>query len=137
MFIVMTGWAYSLVSMKKLKNFNSLQFNYHMGIFLSFGSGIVYPLVPSTVSISRLCWGLLFTGVPITFAQFLFTGGLTMSKETGTLTMMNFISVGIGYGLSVFRYNEAPNTISILGMLLVPIGVYLSIFKKDKPIPEG
>ena len=102
---IVAGWAYSLVLIKDLKQYNSFQLNFSMTICQSVVSGISYPMVESSASLYHLCMGFLFTGIPITIAQFFFVGGITMSKETGTLTMMNFIAVGIGYLVSIFRYN--------------------------------
>ena len=130
MFAVMVGWAYSLVQLKEIREYNSFQTNFHMAIVFMYGGGLAYPALEGVASMGRLAMGLLLTGVPIAIAQMLFIGGITMSKETGSLTMLNFIGVVIGYLVSVFRYHENPNLISIFGMAMVTVGVYVTIFKK-------
>lgn len=56
---------------------------------------------------------------------------LTMTKNTGKLIMISFFSIFVGYLISIFRYGEDPNFVTIFGIVLVFIGVYRTIFNKE------
>lgn len=44
--------------------------------------------------------------------------------------MLNFTAIFIGYLISIFKYHEHPNIVTILGVLLVFFGVWKVVFNK-------
>lgn len=124
-------WGFGVVTTKKAQA-NTFQVNFIMGFCMLFSGAMVYPFSESRSSVSVLLFSFLLTAMPLVVSQWLFIGSLTMTKDTGTLNMMNFWSIFVGYLVSIFRYNESPNLITTLGILLVFGGVWLTIFKKTK-----
>lgn len=58
-----------------------------------------------------------------------FIGAITMTKNTGVLTMFMFVGVIVGYMISVFKYNEAINPICIIGTVLIIYGLSKIVLK--------
>jgi drug/metabolite transporter (DMT)-like permease len=52
-----------------------------------------------------------------------------MAKNTGNVTIIGFSSVIVGYGISFFRYGEAPNIFGILGSIGILVGLILILYK--------
>jgi hypothetical protein len=46
--------------------------------------------------------------------------------------MMGFAAVVTSYFISIFRYNEKPNVIASIGVVLVLFGLWRTIFGKSK-----
>ena len=65
----------------------------------------------------------------MTIGQITFIGATTMTKNTGVLTMFGFVSVIVGYVVSVFKYNEAINPVCIFGAVFILIGLSRIAFK--------
>ena len=63
--------------------------------------------------------------------QMTYFGALLITKNTGNLTMMIFVSVVVGYVVSILRYNEAINPICLFGTVLIVFGL-ARIVLKDK-----
>lgn len=63
------------------------------------------------------------------FGQILFVGGITMTKNTGVLTMLSFVSVIVGYLVSIIKYKEEINPFSTLGTLLIAFGLAKILLK--------
>ena len=125
----------SKLSQISLKTNNAFQVNFHMALFYVLFPPIVYPFVErSPLSLTRLGLGFLYTGLPLALAQSFFIGGLTMSRETGVLSMVTLFGVGVSYLISILRYHEDINMASLLGLILLAFGMYLTIFKKDRKI---
>jgi uncharacterized membrane protein len=73
-----------------------------------------------------------YTGVPLLVVAMLVNCALTMTKQTGVLNMMNFSMVAVSYLISIIRYQETPNFISSIGILLVAFGVWKTLFNKTQ-----
>lgn len=78
-----------------------------------------------------MLWSLLYTGLVGAIGQFFFIAGLQIAKSTGSGAIIGFISVIIGYFVSIFRYNEEINPLCVIGSLLVLYGIYKAIFSKS------
>lgn len=128
---VVMMWGFGVVTTKKAKA-NTFQINFIMGFCLLFSGALIYPFSDSRSTILVLFLTCILTAIPMVVSQWLFIGSLTMTKDTGTLNMMNFWSIFVGYLVSIFRYNEPPNLITTLGIFLVFGGVWITIFKKTK-----
>lgn len=55
-----------------------------------------------------------------------------MTKDTGILGLTNFWSIFVVYLVSIFRYKETQDFLTILGGILVFFGVWQTIFNKNK-----
>lgn len=127
---IMVFWAYAIVLTKKIKA-NTFQINYVLGIYLLLAGALAYPYAESKCTKLSLFLSIFFFGIPIVLAQWFFIASLTMTKNTGVLTMLGFTSILIGYIVSIFRYGEQPNFVSLLGVILLIIGMYKTIFNKE------
>jgi hypothetical protein len=67
----------------------------------------------------------------IMIANYLFTYGIMWSANTGISTMTLMSSAVIGYGLSIFRYNEQVNMISLLGTVILAVSAGYVIFEQQ------
>lgn len=55
-----------------------------------------------------------------------------MTQQTGVLTMMTFVAVLVGEGLSLFRYDEELQFFSLIGMIFIITGLGTVIFQVNK-----
>jgi drug/metabolite transporter (DMT)-like permease len=62
--------------------------------------------------------------------QWFFISALTMTKQTGVLNMMTFWTIILSYFVSILRYHEMPNIFTSLGVVLVFLGVWKTVFNK-------
>jgi drug/metabolite transporter (DMT)-like permease len=125
-------WAYGQVITKRLKTLNFIHVNIHLGMSLTLASGILYPVfVKNPTSIGIMIEALIWCGIPSTFSSFCFIGAITISKQTGILTLFQFISVIIGYFVSIFRYNESLNILCIIGTIFLLIGLFKAVLNKE------
>lgn len=63
--------------------------------------------------------------------MFCFITAVTLTKNTGVLTMLLSLSVIFGYLVSIFRYGEQVNPISSLGTVLIIFGLSRIVFNKE------
>ena len=73
---------------------------------------------------------LLVSGFPGIIGQLMFIAGITLSKNTGILTMINFSCVIWAYLVSIFRYGESQNILCSFGVVLVVVGISIALFSK-------
>ena len=123
-------WAYAIVMTKKLHNSNSIQINFHQGILILFSSAFAYSFSNNNIDKKRMIIALFFSGIPGVFGQLCFIRGLTLSKKTGILTMLNFFCVIWAYLISIFKYGESQNVFCSMGVLLAIAGVGTALFSK-------
>lgn len=55
-----------------------------------------------------------------------------MTQKTGVLTMMTFVAVLVGEGLSLFRYDEELQLFSLMGMIFIITGLGTVIFQINR-----
>ena len=55
-----------------------------------------------------------------------------MTQQTGVLTMMTFVAVLVGEGLSLFRYDEELQLFSLMGMIFIITGLGTVIFQINR-----
>lgn len=78
----------------------------HFAALYMISNGIGYPLlVHGPLEVSRILKTLLYCGVPNTIAALCMIKAAKMTKQTGVLTLMTFVSVLVGEILSLFRYD--------------------------------
>jgi hypothetical protein len=105
MVLILIAWAYGQISLKKCINVHSVQVNFHFGIVLTIISAFLYPIfVTNPVPMSKIYLALLICGAPIALSNLLYVHAMRINSNTGLLNLLMFISVVVGYGLSIFRY---------------------------------
>jgi drug/metabolite transporter (DMT)-like permease len=62
-------------------------------------------------------------------ANIFLTLALTITKKTGTVTMIQFANVIWGYLISIFRYNEKINILAICGSICIFFGLMFVLIK--------
>lgn len=71
---------------------------------------------------------LLYCSLLIMLANYLFTYGVIWSANTGIASMMFMSSAVFGYILSIFRYNESVNVVSLLGTVILVISAGFVVY---------
>ena len=79
----------------------------------------------------RICMSFFFFGIPLFIAQFVFIGALSMCKNHGVLTMINFTTIAYSSLVSYFRYGETINNAIMVGIVFVFAGVWQAIYYKN------
>lgn len=126
----MAVWAIGIVITKKARA-NTFQINYMLGLVFVVSGGFVYPYIEAKSKPIDLLMCLFTTGLPLVFGQWFFIASLQMTKNHGVLNMMNFITIFIGLLISMLRYHEMPNFITLCGIGLVFVGVWKTVFNKN------
>lgn len=80
--------------------------------------------------------GIIAGGIVMALSQITFIGATTMTKNTGILTMFGFVSVFVGYIVSVFKYNEAVNPVCIFGAGFILLGLGRIVLKDKSQEPQ-
>ena len=75
---------------------------------------------------------VFYSGLLMVVGQICFVGSLTMTKNTGILTMLTFISVILGYLISIIKYKEQINPFCTIGTLLILLGLAKILLKSDE-----
>lgn len=103
--VTMFGWAYGIVLTKRISA-NTYQINFTMGLIIHLTGALLYPLFTNPTPYPKLLTAVLLTGIPITFTQTIYIAALTMSRNSGMVSMTGFMAVVVSYGISVVRYGE-------------------------------
>lgn len=74
----------------------------------------------------------MFTGIPLLVEQWLVICAYTMTKKAGIVSMIYCNAIVVGYVIGVFRYNEKPNMVMNMGILLLAAGLYQAIFNSGE-----
>jgi len=69
-------------------------------------------------------------GIPQNIVQILFLSAQVLSKNTGILNMISFLSIAISYIISLGRYNENVNPFCFAGVLFILYGIVTAIRNK-------
>lgn len=80
---------------------------------------------------------VLFSSIPIGIGQVIFTVSLTLTRNTGILTLFLSLSIIVGYSYSLIRYHENINPIAVLGGVLIITGLVAVILLKDNEPSEA
>lgn len=76
-------------------------------------------------------YSLLWVGIILLIAEICFTSALNLAENIGLSTITGFLVVVVGYGISLVRYNEPLDVISLIGTALVFVGVAIVVLMKD------
>jgi drug/metabolite transporter (DMT)-like permease len=132
MVIISIIWAYGQISLKKCVNVHSIQINFNFGIVLTVISTLLYPIfVTNPMPMSKIYLALILCGAPIAVSNLLYVHAMRINKNTGLLNLLMFLSVVVGYGMSIFRYGESVNIICLLGSLMILLGLMKTFLQKD------
>lgn len=100
-------WAYGVIITKRLNHVNSIQINFHLGIALSIAGAILYPTqVLQPIDFTIFFKSIFYSGLLMVAGQICFIGAVTMTQNTGVITMLGFVAVIVGYGVSIVKYKE-------------------------------
>jgi hypothetical protein len=107
--------------------------SYHLGIVFIFMTGITYcsGYIP-TLEPSTIIYTILSSGIVAAGCQILYISAVNLTKNTGILTISNFLSILTSYFISFFQYEEPINIICVAGLGIIVYGVWTVVFKKDK-----
>ena len=131
-FLAVTAvWGYAVVETKKIKNTNTFQISFHLGLSLLFSSAFFYPLFPHTATVSQILMAVLLQGIPMAITQLLFIGAFVISDQHGRISVMIFSQVLTAYFISIFRYHEPVKVIGLGGTLLAIYGVGKCVLNKS------
>jgi len=117
-------WGIAQTLVKNFSVIDSSVINMHFAAMYMISNGIGYPLfVDKPVEILSIIKTIIFCGIPSTIAALCMIKAAKMTQQTGVLTLMTFVTVIIGEFLSLFRYNEDLQLISLLGMIIIISGI--------------
>lgn len=54
---------------------------------------------------------------------------LFYTKKSGNIAIMSFVSVVVGYAISMYRYDETPNKFAVVGSISIGIGLFLTVIQ--------
>lgn len=72
----------------------------------------------------------VYSGLYVSIIQILFLSGLNMSKNAGKLTMLLLLQQFSSYIISIFRFDEMPTFLSLVGMVMMTYGLFKVLFTK-------
>lgn len=120
--LIVVGWAYGIVITRMAKA-NTFQINFILGFVFYFCGCLALPYMGAlgyrSLSAGEILMVTICTGVPCFVVQILVIASLTMTKQTGVLSLMCFSSVFVSFLISIVWYHETPNLICIAGIILV------------------
>ena len=129
--IANVGYGFSMVLTKKLKQLDTFQILYHLGIMGILGCGLIYcGSGQYKLTMEKLVLGCLLSGIPNVLSVLLMITALKMTRHSGVLTIVDFSKVVLGYMVSMLVYNEGQNPVCMVGVGLVVIGVSGTICAK-------
>lgn len=125
-------WAVSVV-ITKLPEYSVSEILFTQSVISMLIGAVGYVLYDSDSHVTfDTYWPSLFTCSLIMIANYLFTYGIMWSTNTG-ISGMAFMSNGVfGYFISIYRYNERINSISIFGTVLLVLSAGYVIWEQQR-----
>lgn len=106
--------------------------NFHLSIVLLIYAAICYCLFEVKQKSWEVYAGtILFSSIPIGIGQIVFTVSLTLTRNTGILTLFLSLSIIVGYSYSLIRYHENINPIAVLGGVLIITALAVVVLLKE------
>lgn len=102
------GWACAVLLVRQVKGCSHWTLNFNFGYILTSVSAFIYMLHPDEVVVNNpllFAECLLKQGLVIAAAQAFFMLALLLTKKSGPVCMISFVSVVFSYFLSIIRYN--------------------------------
>jgi drug/metabolite transporter (DMT)-like permease len=133
----MAVYSYGQVLIKKLKNSSSLEIMYFQHMVLLFASALLLPIglqddnfnKPSFSDLFKLS---IFTCIPLCLGGLGINQALLMTNNYGLVTPFMFSSIISGYLVSVIRYGEEMNMVSLFGTISIVLGVTFIMRSKEE-----
>lgn len=73
---------------------------------------------------------MLYTGIPLAAANYIFNAGVFISTNSGISTMLTNFNILYVYFISTIRYDESINLICLIGSFILVGSIYVVLFKK-------
>ena len=135
--VAIAVYSYGLVLIKKLKNSSSLEIMYMQHMVLLFATAILLPIglqdenfyKPNFPDLFKLA---VFTCIPISLGGLAINQALLMTSNYGLVTPFMFSSIISGYLVSVIRYGEEMNMVSLFGTISIVLGVTFMMRSKHE-----
>lgn len=127
--------GYGIAITKEIKNTNSIQINYFVGIMIMLSSAFLIPNGASDpVYYKPTMWELgkamLFSGVPLTIGMLGYNGALTITNRYAVVTPFQFTAIVMGYVVSIVRYGESVNIYCVVGAIAIALGVFFILMNR-------
>ena len=125
-------WAYGMVIIKDIKHMKQLQIALNLGLVLLATSGLLYCACGSgSFTMRKLLESFLLSGLLTAITASTIIAATSMVKNTGTISILIFVNVVVGYFISIFVYKESQNMFCLAGVIFIVVGVSKTIFQKD------
>lgn len=108
MIILTFGWACAVLLVRQVKGCSHFALNFNLGYILTICSAILYMIFPDLIiNMNPLLFFecIVKQGLILATAQAFFMVALLLTKKSGPVCMIGFVSVVFSYFLSVLRYN--------------------------------
>lgn len=132
MIVLSFGWACAVILVRQVKGCSHWALNFNLGYVLIIPSTFLVMFFPDPVILTKP-WiffeCILKQGLVTAIAQAFFMIALLLSRKSGPICMISFVSVIFSYFLSVLRYNEPLNFLCIIGSLVAGAGIYCVVIK--------
>jgi hypothetical protein len=132
-FLVVTiVWAYAVVLTKSLKNANVVHVNFHLGmILIAYNAiGLYYHPNSEPTTFWIQLEVLAKVSIPLSLGSMLYIASLFITKKSGNITMVGFVTVFWSYLISIVRYSETPNVLGVVGSICIGVGLTLILLIK-------
>ena len=121
-----------MVVIKDIKHMKPFQIALNLGLVLFTTSGLLYCACGSgSFNMGKLVESVLLSGSLTAITANTIITATSMVKNTGTITILIFANVVVGYFISLFVYKESQNLICLLGVVFIVVGVSKAIFQRD------
>ena len=101
--------GYGIMITKKFVGVHTTHVNFNQGLLIFFTSAFAFPIAEASNNYNRMDFehflkSVLFSGIPMTIGQLSYIGALILTKNMGVITTLSFISIVLGFLISIFRY---------------------------------
>lgn len=122
-------WAYAILVTNRTKSplNDVILLNSVIGLFIFSGA---YSGMEARSSMQMMIRSLLFSGVTLTIANYLFNWSLYISENVSLTTFLSQLTVVIIYVISIFKYNENINMLCLTGAILILGSICIILLKK-------
>ena len=124
-------WAYAIIAQKRIRNQPGIKISYFLGLQFICSSALCYSFGGiESVDIEVFLGAMLCSGSIMALCQIMFISALRLTKYTGKLTILMLLYGIPSYCISIFRYGESLNWITVFGFILMGFGLYKCVFNK-------
>ena len=125
-------WAVSVVYTKLPEyDVSELLFSQSFVAVMLSGLGYIFFNATERVSLDTYLPSIVF-GALIMMANYFFTYGILWNSNTGISTMMLMASAVLGYFISIFRYDETVNLVSLFGTIVLVGSALFIVYEQEK-----